>query len=327
MPPLRIIYTPDADKFRLACVSSCFPKFKGDPETNAMRESFSKLREKVPDLPAIVGVATFNDVLRAYTSKMREKMKGNDMAPMTTTYYPLDVMDAAMKLRDEDLANPLTAEYVYRSLSFLLLHHSVIVNDDAPGYVNSAIIIGPNIPGMELSARELQDLLCEVGKTDDNGPRRKIEASLRRGLDFLSGTGSWEKIGRAREWFYERFGANQVSRGFPLFFMKPAYSVVELATVSLEDKYEERKLPDGFEEIFRAGCRLAQGEVDADERLSELKGPAKDFFGRTESFTLMEELLGSLPDPKTLITDLYIVDHFPDLKKTGFTPIEYMLPG
>jgi len=88
----------------------------------------------------------------------------------------------------------------------------------------------------------------------------------------------------------------------------------------------ERVLPDGIEQALRDGCRLA-GRADADERVAEMKGPAKDLFGSTKDCTTLGELLRSLPEPRTLITDLYIVDHFPELAEIGFEPVEYLPPG
>ncbi len=327
MPPLRIIYTPYADKFRLNSISSIFSKYRGDPETNAMREAYATLRERVPDLPEIVGVASLDEIMKRYEFRMRKEMETDGIVPMTTTYFPLDILDAAIKLRDEDSSTPLGAEYVIRTLMVLLAHPSMIPsmigNQDRPGWVTEALLVGSSIPRMNQCAQLLQNLMDRMRETGEDD-MLELEPRLKDDVVFLREMGDWGKIERVRDWFYERFGANRVSRGFPLIFMKPALEMLELASVKLDDRYEERTWPEGLEGILR---KVASTEDDAGKLLAELKCPAKDFFGRTERFVLIEELLGSLPEPKTLITDLYIVDHFPDLTKMGFEPLEYMPPG
>src|SRR5271157_3878609 len=103
MQPLRIIYTPNADGFRLRGVSACFPKYKGDPETNVMRGAYGELRRKVPDQPVIAGVASFDEISKQYGFRMRKEMERNGIIHMTTTYFPLDIMDAAIRLKGEDM--------------------------------------------------------------------------------------------------------------------------------------------------------------------------------------------------------------------------------
>jgi hypothetical protein len=323
MPPLRIIYTPSADRFRINGVSACFPKYKGDPETNAMRKEYSELRKTLPDLPAVVGVATLDKVMKQYALEMRREVEEGGAEPVTTTYFPLDIMDAAIKLKDEDVSQPLAAHYVYRTLSVLFSYRGMIANKDVPGWVNNALLLGTCIANMDQCAHTIQNIVDTLGGIERGEALGALESGLKRTADRMFEMTDWGKIERAHGWFYERFMANRVSRGIPLIFMKTWLHRVEIASVSLDDRLEERTLPDGWGEGAR---KHSASETDADRMIEKLRGPAKDLFGQTVRVVEMDKLLESLPEPKTLITDLYIVDHFPDLAKIGFEPIEYIPP-
>jgi hypothetical protein len=320
MKPLRIIYTPDADRFRLSGISASFPKYKGDPETIAMRGAYANLRERVPDLPAVVGVATLDRIIRRYGFDMREEMKDYDMVRVTTTYIPLDIMDAVVQLKNEDASSLLGRNYVYRMLGFLLGHSSVLPGCGTPGWVHAALLFATTIPSMDACAQTIQSL---TDKLREGGLDGASESQLQETVARLREMGDWGKVERARAWYYEKFEANRVSRGFPLVFMKPGLVPLELASVSLDDRYEGRVLAAGFEEGVR---KYSTTPAEAEALLEQLR-MIKDMFGRTTGFVSLGTLLESLPEPKTLITDLYLMDHFPELVKMGFEPVEYMPPG
>jgi hypothetical protein len=65
---------------------------------------------------------------------------------------------------------------------------------------------------------------------------------------------------------------------------------------------------------IKIGCEV-QGlsEIPEDVKKTVMIGQ-KDYFGGTENTSTMEQLLSKLPEPQTIITDIYIVDRFPELK-------------
>jgi hypothetical protein len=312
MQKLRIIYTPDAGKFRLRFPSTYFGKYKGDTETAAMRQAYAGLGAHVGSLPGTVGVVTYLDMTKQYADNMRKKMAEHGIRSPTTAYLPLDIMNAVMKLRNEDRDNPVTAQYVYRQTTLLCCHEAVLCEKRAPAHVRYGILIGSTIPNISQIVYGYQQLADKI--------RHDI---LKQTIKELSKIGTWKKLENARKYFYARFAANRVSRELPLFFLVPGTFPAELVSVGLDDRLDEPQLPEGFECALRRGCKGVKDEAYVEEMLAKLKGPIKDLFGRTERFDILKKLLEALPEPKTIITDIYIVDAIPQLRKADFESVEY----
>jgi hypothetical protein len=320
MQKLRIIYTPNADRFRLRFPSTHFSVYKGDSETVAMRQAYAGLRERMGGLPETVGVVTYPEIAKWHVEDMRKEMAEHGIKSPTTTYLPLDIMDAVMKLRDEDVGNTLTEQYVCRQATLLCSHQAVLCDEGVPPRVNSSILFGPSIPKADYFMHKLKQF------ADDKKHKKKlkkISMGLGHMMQDLGKIGTWKNLEMAKRHFYARFAANRVSRELPLCFIVPGAFPAELVSVGLDDRLEEPRLPRMLEGALRHWCKANENRAYAERILAETKNAAKDFFGRTEQFDLLERLLEALPGPKTIITDTYIVDALPKLRKMGFESAAY----
>jgi hypothetical protein len=166
MPQTDIIYTPDADKFRLDDVAMHFSRHPDDPEVIALRKYFGLLRQAFPGMPTEVGVVTYNTLFkRDARERLENRKQDKDFFPKVTSYAPLDVMDAVMKLKDEDISNPITLELVYRSLNYILMDPSVGCDRSLPPEVQIATLYAPNMPFTNISQGSLLQLQIKLRQT------------------------------------------------------------------------------------------------------------------------------------------------------------------
>ncbi|MFH1134278.1 MAG: hypothetical protein V1735_07375 [Nanoarchaeota archaeon] len=111
---------------------------------------------------------------------------------------------------------------------------------------------------------------------------------------------------------------NRVPDHFPLLFLYPGYPPINLLEVSLDDRMEENETTRSFRE---STTRFMGGRPHPEEYEASLRCLLTDRFGETNAHADLDSLLAALPEPKTLITDLFIVDHFPQLAEMGFEPV------
>ena len=114
--PIRIIYTPNADRFKFKDWSIGSEKYACDLEVIGMRQAYAELRSVAPELPQTVGVVTYNDCFKYHVENMRSEMAMHGVKHPTTTYLQLDLIDAVYRVKNEDISNLLMLESCYRTL-------------------------------------------------------------------------------------------------------------------------------------------------------------------------------------------------------------------
>lgn len=321
-PKLRIIYTPNADRFSYNDISIGFTKYVNDPETAGMRKAYAELKEGVIDLPKSVGVVTYNNMFKNEAKKLRDEMAAHGVKHPTTTYLPLDILESALRLKKEDVSNLLTGQYCYRSLFLLCTHASVLMDKSLPPKMQYGVALASAIPGMTNCLNNMSKLIAklrELGKGHSG-----LVSKLSEEEAHLKELFTWSDIESLHAFILARFETNHVSRSFPLNFLPPYYLFPSIYSVSLLEKIEEMKSMAEFVRIIRLGCENSGDHARADEAIAHLKGLAKDFFGKTERVNSIKDLLDPLPEPKTIITDMYIMDHFPELQMHQMETIEYL---
>ena len=315
MSKLQIIYTPETDHSRLSDTGIWGWKQPGDPSTQRLRVNYQKLRENFQNLPLKVGIVTYNTLFKEESGRLLAEIEDP-----TTTYMPLDILKCAVDLRNEDTNDAISREYALRTLRHLLTHHSIMFDDNLSA--RKEILFASMIP----LAKEALGILQEsAGKTDS-----EIESKFASLSDKIISTikGNYPTNYNQLEVVYQevvrKFEANKVSKDFPLYFLPSPYTPV-LYSVSLVDEIETPEYIPEILKILELGCKASGLNKIPDDMKKRVMAGQKDKFGETIRLLQLEELLKILPEPKTLITDLYIVDQFPEIAKIGFEAQEFKL--
>lgn len=296
----------------------------GSPAVQNLRKNYQKLRGKFQNLPLEVGVITSHEILKQDSRKKLEELKDAAIVKSTTTYMPLDILRKTLELRSKDLTDPLVGEYVYRTLDYLMCNSSLTLDKSLIQRMTNTILLGPCIPSIERVQVELQKDIEEVRqKTKDFDEQfDKIRKEM---IKLKKMYPTWDDFNTLYEHILERFKANKVSESFPLYFFPPGRCLTFLYSVSLLDEIETPECIPKILEWIKKGCEVrGLKEIPEDVKRTVMIGQ-KDKFGETKMIESLKDILDKLPEPKTLITDLYIVDHFPQLAEIGFDSYEFKL--
>lgn len=326
MPDLRIIYTPETNHFRLSDTDMCrIYRKPGEPATNQLRNNYKKLKKEITDLPNKVGISTYHFVLKNFMLRDLREIKEYPALKFTTTYTPLDILEAALKLEKEDVTNDVAREYVSRMFDMLLNspafdHSSKDASLGPEGWANLSMI-----PVYEGLFKSMKKGISQVKREEIPPENLKILDKLEKISDKIDDIRpKWELLKGLYLHFLTSFKANKVSRGFPLYYLsKSMYPF--LYTVSLEEKIETPESVKYFLNSFEAMKK--QGKFDENVKKTEkwFLEQRIDHFAKTKQIDDLDILLKSLPEPKTIITDTYIVDKLPQLKDIDFETIEFTL--
>jgi hypothetical protein len=308
---IRVIYTPETDHFRLNGSGLYLGHKPGDPVISTLKETYQKLGRSI-DLPSSVGIVTTNDIFKLESRKIYTELIDDGDLKIDSTYIPLCILEAALKCKDENYEE----NEVYRTLMFLMSKH-VFLDKCIPGHLSrsfpflsctSAVnkVIGGLIENLEgFHNEDHSELIGEYRFYLEDFPQ----------LDVLNET---------YDYFRERFEANQVLRDFPLYFLILGYSFPSLYSVSLVEEIEEHPVFEDFFDFERMGPDITKEYKGAIEEL-EAKF-RKDKFGKTSQVRSgLVDLLEELPEPKTILTDIYIGDHFPELRALDFEATNFSL--
>jgi len=312
---IRIIYTPDADEFKLPDREMFGLRNPGDPLLQKLRGNYAQLRERdFQDLPEKVGVVSYDMSFRRFS---RDNLK--EVGDSSTTYLPLAVVDKMLELKSEDMDNPVARSYVDRALDVLM----------APLMMS----IPPNILGNKLMA------LGALGAA--KGTSNHIK-SLERDLQGMGGNSEmlgiiretikkidevypdFKDIEEMRERVLERFKLNKVSEDFPLYFLD-SRSPPSNYLVGLEDKIEKSGIWESMMGYIKLGCEASGYDEIPEDVQRELDKYDRDVFAQTQRVDSLDAMIKALPEPKTIITDVYIADCFPGLVDRGFEAHEFKL--
>lgn len=323
MSKLQIIYTPNADDFRLSDIEKIGWQQPGSPAVQNLRTNYQKLREKFQNLPLEVGVITSQERLKKYSRKKLKELKDAAIVKSTTTYMPLDILRKTLELRSKDLTDPLVGEYVYRTLDYLMCNSSLTLDKSLIQRMTNTILLGPCMPLIEGVQVKLQKVIEEVQKTKNFDEQfDKIGEEM---IKIRKMYPTWDDFNALYEHISQRFKANKVSESFPLYFFPPENCLSSLYSVSLLDEIETPECIPKILEWIKKGCEVrGLKEIPEDVKRTVMIGQ-KDKFGETKMIGSLEKLLNQLPESKTIITDLYIADHFPQLAEIGFDSYEFKL--
>ncbi len=136
---------------------------------------------------------------------------------------------------------------------------------------------------------------------------------------------SFEDIQKVYEEVRQRFAANHVSGDFPLFYVPKDSQMNYTFSVSLEEHVERDPIIDTMLGYIAEGCKASGMEEIPEEMRWEIERLQKDRFGKTKMFGSLDGLLEELPEQKVIVTDVYIVDHFPELKRMDFQTHEFRI--
>lgn len=316
MPDLNIIYTTDADEFRLGDVNMYGEKYINDPTVEKLRRNCNVLRERFPQIPNKIGVVTLPFLFKQWFRKEVQNIEDP-----TTSYVPLDIIKRVLDFKDEDFENPLVREYVYRSTSLLFSHPSITLDPELRS--KKEIITSMCI----LDAQKVRKILEEaIETTKEKVGEGEIVQTLRKVHGLIGEIyPKFKDLERVYQKVKERFEANKVSREFPLCYLPRDACIPYMFSVSLEEHIERDPIIDTTLEYIAEGCK-ASGMAEIPKHIREqVERLQKDRFGETKMVDSLDDLLGVLPEPKTLVTDTYIVDQFPQLKEREFSTKEFRL--
>jgi hypothetical protein len=323
MANLRIIYTPDAYDF----LPSVFPMFAnhygGNPALEQLRRNYASLRGTFPDIGGSVGVVTTDKNFRDFLGLWSEEAKDSCLLDVDSTYLPLHLLDSALSLREGE-SNEMAPGLAHRVLddllsSELLLLDTRMLNERREGYLFHG--------GMAPLVKRVTDRL---GKLEEDFRLSGDEFGYKRVSEVRSEVEksniSWSALERLRDYFLERFKANRVPRSFPLHYVPAETFPSSFYEVSLRDGI---RVPGDVKRAYENILKAFEGDELDVSTMAKLRagylGFHEDLFGKTTSEPSLVFLLDAISEPKTLITDLYIVDLFPELKNVDFETFEFKL--
>lgn len=310
---LQIVYTPEAREF--ADLENYFGTLGTvSLETSSrLAKNYSLIRDKVK-LPESVVVLTPPKFFLELLGKSLE-----DVRNPSTTYAPLAVLDQVVALLEKSPTTPFEAECKYRMLGALFINPTI--NDDEA--ISLRLAMCSAVPHYEETKNHLQRVIDAVGPTEE----------LVRGLQHLESAienlGGLKFIIELRDVWFEKFRKNKVSREFPLkYLMKPnilfAYHVSTSGNCLAANNFR-RDLASLFEVNLR--CEGQSLERDLDYCMAGLRRHYIGFTRWDNAFTVghddIQTFLNKLPEPKTIVTDIYIVDAIPQLTEIGFEAVEF----
>jgi hypothetical protein len=151
LEPVKIIYTKNADKFKLPNILSELPRYEDDDLLQEKRINYNSLRQKISDIPSKVGVVTVDEMIkRIHNEEYKNICEIVKEKKVFTTYVPLLILKEALELKKEDSTNRLTKEYVYRKLTGLFSDISMSYDKTIPSKYRALSILFPNTPALEL---------------------------------------------------------------------------------------------------------------------------------------------------------------------------------
>ncbi len=322
MPDLRIIYTSESDNFRLDAFEMISLRSPEKGLLQGLKECYEKLKQNFPDLPQQVGVVTYDDFFKGLSKNMLKEIDNPQ-----SSYMPLDILEQVLKFEEVDLDNPLDRNYAYRALGRIVSHPAIILDDRLIN--NPTVLYSQTIPDFIHIKKLTQGALEKARKLDPETPdqneiKKAHVSELEKLLGVFSEFPTFEDLRKVYENVKKSFEKNKVSREFPLYFSPPD-SPPSLYSVSLVNKIETPEFLEGLMELLHAGCKASGFDKVPEKVQEEIDSLKRDMFGETKRADTLDELLSKLPEPKTIITDLYIADVFPELVKRGFEAYEFRL--
>lgn len=309
---LKVIYTPDASRFRRDPLE---PELPENEISRRLRADYQKLQQRVGGLPKKIGViATF-----PYIYSFFEATCEREEHELPAGYAPLHLLRKMLELRaEENLESSLNREYIYRTLMFAFMHPVFSMGKNPL----------PNIfeEGKICTQGTVKNVLSILEKAKEQFPK-DMRSDRDRYLEMCRNWPDWDYLENtilAR--IQRQLKKNKVSEDFPLRYLQTGLVTHPFHIVSIEDKVETPEYVKQILPFIEAGFTATQASPEERQRiLASLKQYDKDKFGETKEVASLAKLLADLPSPRTIITDLYIVDHFPELEEMDFEALEIVV--
>jgi hypothetical protein len=323
MGGVRLIFTPDAKRFIYDEYG--FYSHVGDPAVDALRARYEQLWKQVGGSADCAGVVTFDRIFRRFETEMWQKLEEDSLIKPITTYIPLEIMRQALTLKEGDFSSALDREFAYRSASALFMNKDMI---DYPGISDKMqeimllFFIVPDKINTSSLLREVHGLVQDEQQIPHNlkGLFYRFERACKEYLNMLP---NLEDLDIVWSFFQKRYEAYGLSGAIQPHYVWPTMAIPSVYSVNVN---HEVKYPDFWNkmiEILRLGAR-AEGLKDIPEDvMRNAKKAVPDKFGMATFTSSLDKLLDQLPEPKTIITDIYILDHFPQLAQMGFETVEF----
>jgi len=314
---LQIIYTSETDDFRLSDFELFIShRHSNDPLLQKLRDNYQRLRHSFLNLPNKVGVVTYPDCFKRDSREFLDEIEGH-----TSTYQPLELMDRALKLKNEDMDNPIARQYVDRALSVIISHPALCMDPEIRNRAKFYFLTAIGSSQMVLAALRKPLNGSQITESTEY-IQRELKEAERAIKEAYPG---FEELDDMNAFILERFQRNRVSRNFPLYFLPKDGGLTNFYSVSLAEGIETPDFVEGMLKYIRLGCEVQGLNKIPDSVQAEIDSWSKDLFGQTKRANSLDELLSSLPQPQTIITDTYIVDRFPQLAEIDFDAHEFKL--
>jgi len=290
---MRVIYTPDAEQFMADLDTQGLGAVRDglmpiDLNITRLMGTLGALLGTFPDLPTKIGIVTTE--LKEYAKQLRDTITAEGLVRVKTGYLPLDVLNSAIELRDSDFRNPLQNELVYRTMKYFWTL-DVFPWDEKDDWEGTFERMG-NLPSVCLATSSVKDLISTGGS----------HASLERSIGKLEGVRrgiSWDDLSRLRDHYAQALQKNGVPEGISLHYLPSWLNGLEFYAV---ETTEEEVVPQRF---------AALGAESLVRIPDDLVGSRR---GVTISQGSFARMLSSLGEDVTIVTDVYLVDHLPELE-------------
>lgn len=314
MESINVIYTPDAGLFHFEWFYETLGTHPDNAEVKQLRVNYDRLGSFI-EIPNQVGVVTFNVFLKnSVKSERQKRLEHAQIYAGLTNYPPLDMLNSAIAQKQNDSSG--LERYVASSSMMTYLSDSSLSLDETLSNEQRALLyLGSSLAHLPKVRAVVNEGFEKAQQFNDN----ELLKTLREAKEIIDTTYPfWEDLYQFRDYLQERFEANQVSDSIPLLFFPPQRVGLEILYVSLLDEIEH------FDStLIEKGCAVAGLDKIPEDIASVLDSFSKDKFGITKSVGSLNQLLEKLPEPKTIITDIFIVDQFSELKGK-INPIEYI---
>ncbi|MFH1358924.1 MAG: hypothetical protein ABIH37_03495 [archaeon] len=303
MENIRVVYTPDISLFGINDSAS----YVYQDNSRVIGKKLRLLRTRIPDTPDYVGI-----ISTLGGTKLEFRRAHEEINNPSTYYTPLAIFDEALALMDNPIESGVDADYRRRGLSRM--------------FSNIALsnLCTTRLPELELGVLSAIPVYLRLRK---EVVMYRDEAYLEKNDPFLRELGrlvqilpGCERIRFSHQVLEDKFKKNKINRNFPLFFVPSNLKNQPLRNIFYPFFLDIKLRPN---EVVAEDI---QQFIDSHDQLFQHMNqpPTENYVSLRDNLLRpvvtinvcrsLEKLLERLPEPKTIITDVYIVDHFPELE-------------
>ncbi len=312
MSKLQIVYKQDTDQFRTDPEGdfSCI-RFN-QVGLHGLKSNYDKLRSKI-NIPSNVGIVTFPICTRSLCKSI-PPVEGS-----ATNHRLLAVLENILELEKEPQDSFIDTEFVYRQMGVLMHHRAITWDED---FFNKYLILFAHVSCSPAAKRVFNEVIQTFDGIDEDTPQlNKILATARKMIETYP---SFKDVGVVKEKIEAQFKRNKVSKEFPLFYL-PTCLKYEPLSFFLFD-LTEKLVYSPMDKVLIEWLKTYHEHDSAFDSLRKETEKKKGLvFGETQVRKSLDDLLRDLPEPKTILTDIYPSDNCPELLEREFEAFEFNL--